>query len=129
MESTPELLYVASGKTVAALDRFTGRPVWQVKLPRLLGGNISLLLPQGAELYVGRGGYVYCMDRFSGRVLWERGLTGSGLVLMATVGSDPAAQQAASAGMAAMQAQQAAAVAATIAASAAARHSGQREYS
>lgn len=122
MESTPELLYVASGKTISALDRFSGRPVWRVKLPRLLGGNISMLLPQGAELYVGRGGYVYCMDRFSGRVLWERGLTGSGLVLMATVGSDQGGQQAAASAAAAMQAQQAqmAATTAVIAASAAA---------
>jgi outer membrane protein assembly factor BamB len=112
MERSDELLYVSSGRTVSAIDRFTGRPAWLVKLPRLLGGNISMLLPQGAELYVGRGGYVYCLDRFNGRVLWERGLTGSGMVLMATCGSDQGSQQAASVGAAAMRARQEAAAAA-----------------
>src|SRR5262249_18059662 len=59
METSPELLYAGVGRTVIAMDRFSGRPAWRVKLPRLLGGSISMVLPFGREVYVGRGGYVY----------------------------------------------------------------------
>lgn len=119
MDDTPELLYAGVGRTVVAMDRFTGRPVWRIKLPRLLGGNISMILPHGNEVYVGRGGYVYCIDRFNGAVLWERGTQASGnLVLLATVGSDGTQQQV-SAVQAAMAAQQAAAGAAAAGAAAA----------
>jgi outer membrane protein assembly factor BamB len=120
----PEILYAAVGRTVIALDRFTGRPVWRLKLPRLFGGNISMILPHGNEVYVGRGGYVYCLDRFTGSALWERGTDASGgLSLLAVAGSDFGQQQASSMASAAAAAQAAAAAgttAAVVAASAAA---------
>ena len=94
---TPELLYAAVGRTVMALDRFNGRPVWRLKLPRFLGGNISMIIPHGKEVYIGRGGYVYCLDRFTGNVLWERGTGGSGyLTLLAFSKADGDQQQATS---------------------------------
>jgi outer membrane protein assembly factor BamB len=115
----PELLYAGVGRTVVAMDRFTGRPVWRLKLPRLLGGHISMILPHADEVYVGRGGYVYCIDRFKGNVLWERGTQASGnFVLLAVAGEDAAQQQAAA--MHAMMAEQAAATAAGAAAAASA---------
>lgn len=98
---TPDLLYAAVGRTVVAMDRFSGRPAWRVKLPRLLGGSISMILPYGREVYVGRGGYVYCLDRFSGAVLWERGMGGSGNLTLMSMGDRDTGQQQASAAFAA----------------------------
>lgn len=86
MDSPPELLYAGVGRTITALDRYSGRPAWRVKLPRFFGGLITLVV-RGRELYAARGGYVYCLDRFNGKVLWERGLGAKGgLVLMALPG-------------------------------------------
>ena len=113
METQPELLYAGVGRTVVAMDRFTGRPAWRVKLPRLLGGSISMVLPHGNEVYVGRGGYVYCLDRFDGSVLWERGTNASGNMVLLAVPGAGAEQQQAAVGRAAMEAQRAAEAAAT----------------
>jgi len=87
------LIYVATGRKVAAFDRGTGRPVWQVRLPRVMAGNVSMLLPSGRELFVGRAGYVYCLDAANGTVLWERGAASSGFVLLATPDNAGSAQQ------------------------------------
>jgi PQQ-like domain len=114
MPTETDLLYVATGKYVIALDRFSGRVVWRVKLPRFFATAVCMLLPQDSELYVARSGYVYCLDRFSGAVLWERGVANSGLVLMATMSSDQGAQQ--TAATMAAQADQAAASAAAASA-------------
>ncbi|MFN0132933.1 MAG: PQQ-binding-like beta-propeller repeat protein [Phycisphaerales bacterium] len=95
MGEQPELLYAAVGRTVAALDRHTGRPVWQVKLPKMFRGNVAMIVPHDEELYVGRGGYIYCLDRHTGTVLWERGVaSSSGMVLLALTGAESVQQQA-----------------------------------
>lgn len=110
MTTLPELLYTGTGRTVTAIDRLTGRPVWRAKLGGVLGNSISMLLVHGAELYVARGGYVYCMDRRSGAVLWERGVGNGMFTLLAIDGASSSSAVA----MQAMQAQQAAASAALI---------------
>src|ERR1051325_7409679 len=118
METQPELLYAGVGRTIIAMDRFSGRPAWRVKLPRLLGGSISMILPHGNEVYVGRGGYVYCLDRADGSVLWERGMNASGkMVLLAVAGTETEVeqQQAASAHAVVRQQQEAGAAAAAAA--------------
>lgn len=95
MADVPELLYTGAGRTVVALDRLTGRPVWRRKLPRLFGGLLTLAV-YGDEVYIGRGGYIYCLDRWKGDVLWERGITATGAtVLMALPGMDAAGAAAA----------------------------------
>lgn len=113
MENSTDLVYAAVGKTVMALDRFTGHPVWRFKLPGgWLTTSITTLTVSGNEVYAARAGYMYCLDRFSGQVLWERGLRGgSGTVLLALPG-DSDAEQMAVAEMVAQQ-QRAAAVAAS----------------
>lgn len=88
-----QLIFLATGRKVAAFDRGTGRPVWQVKLPRVMAGSVSMLLPSGRELFVGRAGYVYCLDSSNGNVLWERGAASSGFVLLATADNPGSAQQ------------------------------------
>lgn len=92
MADTP-LVFVATGRKVVALDRHSGRPVWQVRLPRVMAGPVSMLLPAGRELFVGRAGYVYCLDANNGQVLWERGAAASGFVLIATPESAGSLQQ------------------------------------
>jgi hypothetical protein len=92
MADTP-LVYVATGRKVVALDRHSGRPVWQIRLPRVMAGPVSMLLPAGRELFVGRAGYVYCLDSTTGQVLWERGAGSSGFVLIATPESAGTHQQ------------------------------------
>lgn len=79
-------LFVVSGKYVLSLDRSTGRPIWQRKLPAaIFGSGLATLAVDGNEVFVGRNGYVYCLDARSGQVLWERGVGSSGwLVAMAT---------------------------------------------
>lgn len=119
---TPELLFAAVGRTVIAMDRFNGRPVWRVKLPgAFFGGSISMILPFANEVYVGRGGYVYCLDRASGRVVWERGVgSSSGVTLLALTGGAADQQQASASSIAAMQAAATASAAAVVATTAAA---------
>lgn len=121
METPTDLMYAASGRVVTALDRYTGRPVWRIKLPRMFG-SIVTVMASGNEVFIGRGGYVYCLDRITGSVLWERGVGSNGsLVTMATdhMGTDEAAAQAAMAAQVAATSG-AAAVAASTAAMAAA---------
>ncbi|HYE03684.1 MAG TPA: PQQ-binding-like beta-propeller repeat protein [Phycisphaerales bacterium] len=116
MDTDTDLIYAAAGRRVLALDRFTGRPVWQIKMPGgFFASGITTLAVRANELYAARGGYLYCLDRHSGEVLWERGLkAGSGTVILALGGLDDASQQAAAATHAAQQ--QGAAVAAGVAA-------------
>ncbi len=86
MPDLPELLFTGTGRTVTAIDRLTGRPVWRVKVGGVFSSSISMILLQGTELYVGRAGYVYCMEAHSGRVLWERGVGSGAFTLMAVEG-------------------------------------------
>jgi glucose dehydrogenase len=111
------LVFVASGKYVQALDRASGRPVWQRKLPASIwSSGFTTLMAEGQEVFVGRSGYVYCLDAATGQVLWERGVGSSGsLVVMASPSGDQAVSAAA-----AMAAQQAASIAAVTAATTAA---------
>lgn len=115
MEDHPELLYAAAGRSITAVDRFSGRIAWRLKLPRFFGGIITIHVI-GNELYAGRGSYVYGLDRFTGNVLWERGLGASGTAVMLASAS-PSDHQSTVA--AAHAAHQAAAMAGTSATSAA----------
>ena len=116
MEEIQDLMFVSSGRTVIAVDRFNGRAVWRRKLPRFRGGFLTILATE-REVYAGRGGYVYCFDVQTGEPLWERGLKAGGGMVMMTMGGQSMTDMAAVAGA---QAQQAAAVAGAAAASAAA---------
>lgn len=117
MSHTQDLLFIGSGRTVAALDRLTGKTVWRIKLPRLFGSPLTLMT-HGAELYAGRGGYVYCINQRDGTILWERGVNSSGGMVFMTSNGGSASHQAAAGHIAAQQ--QAAASAAMVASIAAA---------
>jgi outer membrane protein assembly factor BamB len=80
-----DLLFVATGRWIAALSKSNGRPVWRRKLPRWFASGPVTLLVDHDLVFAGRGGYVYCLDAASGDVMWERGLdAGKNVVLMAT---------------------------------------------
>lgn len=116
MDDNAELMFVGSGRTIVALDRFSGRPLWRRKLPRMFGGFMTIIASE-REVYVGRGGYVYCLDARSGEPIWERGLGAGGGMVMMTMHGQSTNDLAV---VAAIQAQQAAAAGATAAAAAAA---------
>ena len=109
-----ELLFVAVGRTVAALDRGTGKTRWQLKLPRMFGGYITLVVGE-REVFAGRGGYVYGIDPETGSVLWERGVNSRGSLMMLALGGTTAGQG--HAAQAVSQMQQQAVVTASIAGS------------
>ena len=107
-----DLLYVATGRWIAALDKATGRPVWRRKLPRWFASGPVTLLVEHDLLFAGRGGYVYCLDSGTGEVIWERGMqSGNNVVIMtsALASMPPGMDHAAIAAHAAAQAASAAA--------------------
>lgn len=93
MARDPEVLYVGTGRHVAALYRDTGVEIWRTPLPTGASGVVSLLL-KGKQLFVGHSGRVYCLDADSGRLLWENGLPRTGynpvIMTMAGVGASAA---------------------------------------
>lgn len=106
-----DLVFVAFGKYVVALDRYTGEKLWQWS-PSKGAGYMSILV-DGDRLIVSAMGYMYCLDPVFGQEVWSNHLEGLGTgvpCLASTNGhSNSSAMQAA------MQ-QQAAAAAATAAA-------------
>jgi outer membrane protein assembly factor BamB len=108
--SVMELVYAGFNSRVFALDRETGRLVWQWHSPKGRSTHVAVLL-DGDRLIVSVQGYMYCLDPLSGVQLWENPLTGFGVgvpslaSLQANSGSAAAAaliaqQQAAAAGAA-----------------------------
>ncbi|MCC7423324.1 MAG: PQQ-binding-like beta-propeller repeat protein [Planctomycetaceae bacterium] len=71
-----DLIFVAFGKNVVALDRENGSKVWQWKPPKGTGW-IALLL-DGDRLIVSAHGYMYCLDPMTGEQLWRNDLKGMG---------------------------------------------------
>lgn len=104
-DATPEILYAAMDKNVAAIDAATGAEIWRRKLPK--GGGLVNMLIKGDFLYVSSDGYVYCLERFMGEILWRNDMKklGFGAVMLAMPGASPTSAPAA----AALMAQQAAA--------------------
>jgi len=113
MAREPEVIYVGTGRHVAALYRDTGVEIWRKPLPGGASGIVSLLL-KGKQLFVGHSGRVYCLDADSGRMLWENGLprTGYNPVIMTMAGVGASGMVAIAANIAAAAAEAAAAAAA-----------------
>jgi outer membrane protein assembly factor BamB len=93
MAREPEVLYIGTGRHVAALYRDTGVEIWRKPLPTGASAVVSLLL-KGKQLFVGHSGRVYCLDADTGRMLWENGLPKTGynpvIMTMAGVGASTA---------------------------------------
>lgn len=106
-----DLLFVGFNSRVVALERDSGRLIWQWKAPQGRSSFVAVLLDVD-RLFVSVQGYTYCLDPITGKQLWVNPLDGlgTGLPSLATAGGNTGA--AASAAAAAHIAQQQAAAAA-----------------
>ena len=68
-------LFIGINGTVLAIDRTTGRTVWETPLQR--GDFVNVVL-DGGELYAATRGELYRLDPATGEVLWNNGLKGKG---------------------------------------------------
>lgn len=71
------LVYVGFNSRVVALERSTGRLVWDWKSPK--GSGFVAVLLDGDRLMVSVQGYTYCLDPNSGVELWANPLSGMGV--------------------------------------------------
>jgi outer membrane protein assembly factor BamB len=70
-----DLVFTGFNKRVAALDRQTGKVVWQWKAYH--NGYVTLLL-DGEMLVVSVNGYMYGLDALTGREIWQNQMEGFG---------------------------------------------------
>lgn len=107
-----DLVFVAFGKHVVALDRYTGEKIWQWSPPK--GAGYMGILLDGDRLIVSAQGYMHCLDPVFGQEVWNNPLEGmgTGVPCLASANGNTSSR----AQQAAMQQQQAAAAAAAAAA-------------
>ena len=71
------LAFVGFRSRVLALDRDTGKIIWDWKSPKGSSSHVAVLL-DGDRLIVSVQGYMYCLDPITGRQLWDNPLEGFG---------------------------------------------------
>lgn len=81
-----ELVFVGIGKSVVALNRATGEPVWE---KRLKGYDFVNVVLDGGRLFATSAGEISCLDPLTGDVLWHNPLKGFGTGL-ATIATEAA---------------------------------------
>ncbi len=108
-----DLIYVAFGKHVIALDRYTGEKVWQWSPPK--GAGYMSILLDGDRLIVSAQGYMHCLDPLFGQEVWSNPLDGMGTGVPCLASANGST---ATTGMLAAMQQQAAAARAAAAAAA-----------
>jgi outer membrane protein assembly factor BamB len=93
-----DILYLAFRAQVFALDRATGRMLWNWRASNGMG--FVALLVDGDRLFASVNGYTYCLDPLTGRELWSNPLEGFGVGIPmlatargTTTGSSAAAAQ------------------------------------
>jgi outer membrane protein assembly factor BamB len=92
-----DMLFVGVKRRVLALDRNTGKTVWERELQGSSMGDsfVTAFLDRG-NVYAHTKGTLFCLDAENGRTKWENPLTGCGygIVTMASVagssGNQPA---------------------------------------
>ena len=72
-----DLAFVGFHSRVLALDRDTGKIIWDWKSPKGSSSHVAVLL-DGDRLIVSVHGYMYCLDPITGRQLWYNPLKGFG---------------------------------------------------
>jgi hypothetical protein len=78
MKSSENMVFVGLNGRVVALDRESGKLVWQWQSTKF-GQQHMNLLPDGDRLIVSAGGYIYCLDPETGLERWHNPLTGFGV--------------------------------------------------
>ena len=71
------LIFVGFNSRVIALDRHSGKLVWDWKSPK--GSGFVAVLLDVDRLIVSVQGYTYCLDPNSGTCLWSNPLSGMGV--------------------------------------------------
>jgi outer membrane protein assembly factor BamB len=93
-----DLVFTGFNKRVIALDRYSGKLVWDWKATK--GSGYVAILLDGDRLIISVQGYIYCLDPLTGKQVWENELKGFGTGISSVVsvrGSSlggPAAQSA-----------------------------------
>ena len=75
-QSMADLVYVGFNKQVIALDRYSGKKVWEWRSPE--GSGFPAILVDGDRLIVSVQGYTYCLEPTTGSLVWENELKGHG---------------------------------------------------
>lgn len=71
-------LFIGLGKRVIALEKSTGREVWEWNCPRTYGHAVTMLVEE-EQIFVSANGYIFCLNARTGRQMWENPLKGKGL--------------------------------------------------
>jgi outer membrane protein assembly factor BamB len=83
-----EMLFVGIKRRVLAVDRNTGKMVWETKLPvgSIADSFVNLFFDRG-NVFAHTGGKLFCLETANGRIRWENPLKGCGygIVTMASV--------------------------------------------
>jgi len=87
----PNIVYVGVKAQVAAVDKATGKTLWQTKLKGGLtsGERFVTLLVEEGHVYAHTYGELFCLDAETGEILWQNALEGLGydIVSLASEGS------------------------------------------
>ena len=75
-QNMADLVYVGFNRQVIALDRYSGKKVWEWKSPK--GSGFPAILIDGDRLIVSVQGYAYCLEPTTGSLVWENELKGHG---------------------------------------------------
>ena len=75
MKST-DLLYVSFNRQVIALEKRTGKIVWDCDLSN--GNGFVALLVEDGRVYASCSGYTTCIDAALGKIIWHNELKGMG---------------------------------------------------
>ena len=75
-----EILYVGVGAKVRALDRRTGKIIWETALPswNWLGYSFVSVVFDRGSIFAHTVGRLYCLDAETGQIRWTSNLDGCG---------------------------------------------------
>jgi outer membrane protein assembly factor BamB len=77
------LLFIGVKGTVLALDRATGKNVWE---SRLRGSDFVNIVLEGGALYAATQGELFSLDPATGQIRWHNRLNGFGRGLISIAG-------------------------------------------
>jgi outer membrane protein assembly factor BamB len=72
-----DMVFVGVNGRVLALDRHSGRSIWETRLKGSIlglgGGFVNLFFDRG-DIFAHTNGRLFCLDSMSGRIKWENPL-------------------------------------------------------
>jgi hypothetical protein len=72
------LLLLGLKRTVTAISKHDGKPLWATKLPKGMGVDFVTVLSDGQRVFAHTDGQLHCLDLTNGRILWSNELPGYG---------------------------------------------------